>query len=175
MSHYDKTIQGKAKEAFLAGETIAAIATRFEMSRRQIERWAKAGNWREEKEALGKTNVVPMQKPNAKPQTTTAPPTRSKRKTSEKASEIDELEIVEFAIADLSAAMYAASKSGDDNGKGIDVRALGGLAGGLVRLLEYRRKICPPTAAELAELAIALGCSPETFMQALHETWRKQA
>jgi transposase-like protein len=171
MSHYDKTIQDKAKTAFLAGETIAAIARRFEMSRRQIERWAEAGNWREEKKALGKTNVVPMQKPNAKPQTTTAPPTRSKRK----ASEIDELEIVELAIADLSAAMYAASKSSDDNGKGIDVRALGGLAGGLVRLLEYRRKICPPTAAELAELAIALGCSPETFMQALHETWRKQA
>jgi hypothetical protein len=170
MSHYDKTIQDKAKEAFLAGETIAAIATRFEMSRRQIERWAKAGNWREAKEALGKTNVVPMQKPKAVVQTT-APPMRSKRK----ASEIDELQIVELAIADLSAAMYAASNSSDDNGKGIDVRALGGLAGGLVRLLEYRRKICPPTAAELAELAIAIGYSPETFMQALHEAWRRQA
>jgi hypothetical protein len=166
MSHYDKTVQDKAKTAFLAGETISAIATRFEMSRRQVGRWANAGGWREEKEALGKSNVVPMQKPNAKPQTTTAPPTRSKRK----ASEIDELEIVELAIADLSAAMYAAS-----NGEGIDVRALGGLAGGLVRLLEHRRKICPPTAAELAEMALALDMTPAEIVAELKAKWQQRA
>jgi transposase-like protein len=157
MSHYDKTVQEKAKEAFLAGETIAAIATRYDMSRRQIERWAKAGLWREEKQ--GKTNVVPMAKP--KP-SQAASPVRAKRQ----AREMDELEIVNAAIADLSAALAGASE---------DLRALGGLAGGLIRLLEYRRKVNPPTAAELAEMAIALGYTPETFMLALRETWRNQA
>jgi len=56
-----------------------------------------------------------------------------------------------------------------------DERSLGGLAGGLVRLLEYRRKISPPTAALLAEMVLALGISPTEFVRELRDKWQLKA
>jgi len=56
-----------------------------------------------------------------------------------------------------------------------DVRSMGGLAGGLVKLLEYRRKVSPPTAAELAETMFDLGYSPAELVAELKAKWINHA
>jgi hypothetical protein len=71
-------------------------------------------------------------------------------------------------------ASLAAALEGDGEGK-IDARSMGGIAGGLVKLLEYRRKVQPQTAAEVVELAIGLGISPNEFIDQLEVAWQRRA
>lgn len=161
----------------MAGQTIAAIAAQLSVSRRTIERWADDGVWREKR-----GNVVSINQPS-KPQpvnnpnpTPTREPARVRRRDR---GEIQELEIVESAISSLHLLFtdMAAGPDEDENGriKPIDTRGIGTIGGALVKLLEYRRKIQPPTAAELAEQAIALGMSPAEFARELRQAWEKRA
>jgi hypothetical protein len=45
-----------------------------------------------------------------------------------------------------------------------DTRGIGGIATGLCRLIELRNKLVPKSAAELADMAIALDISPQEFI-----------
>jgi transposase-like protein len=159
----------QAKQALLAGETIASIAARLGVNRRTIERWADDGAWREQKQAQ---NVVPIgeaksKQPKPKPVNTHPTPCHEPRVRRREQGEIDELEMIELALADVSTAMSTASSE--------DLRSLGSLAGALCKLLEYRRKIKPPTVVDLAEQVIALGISPSDLVAELKTRWAQRA
>ena len=149
----------QAKALFLNGETIQAIADRFNISRRTVERWADGGNWREEKEQ--QSNVVPLAKPKQQPKLTTHPPVRAPLRRSDS---IDDLEVIEGAIAELSASLPDSP-----------VMSKGSIANALRGLIEYKRKLQPPTAADLAQQVIDLGISPAEFVAELKERWQHRA
>lgn len=157
------------------GLTQAAIAQRLGVSQRTVERWASEDGWGARKKAQAKVISIneaksqPSQPPPAS--THNNPPSVRPRR---QRGEVDELEIVEDAIENL-ATLLGCSGMSDGSDRPIDTRGIGGIAGALVKLLEYRRKIQPPTAAELAEQAIAMGVSPDQFMQALRDAWRLRA
>jgi len=155
--------QDKAKKLHIdKGWTYEAIADHFGVSSRTVHRWAKSGRWADEREVKS-ANVVSVEFGSREGVDT--PPATSAR--SGRRLRQDERSIVEGAIEDLADAMGVA--------KSEDLRALGGLAGALVRLLEYRRRLVPPTAAELAEQAIALGIPPHEFIHVLKDKWSAQA
>lgn len=149
-----------AKARFIVNESIQSIADALGVSRRTVERWADEGKWRDLRQS--NDNVVQIgaiaNVNRAQAQAKSIP--RSKRKV----DDFDALEMVDDAIAVLSGALH-----GD-----VDPRAIGGIANSLRGLLEYRRKLCPPTAGELVEQAIALGLSPAEFARELREAWGKQ-
>jgi len=153
--------RAEAKRLYLDKNwTQAAIATHFSVSARTVERWASGDGWG----ALKQSKVIQL---NERPEKSASAPAAAPapRPRPGRSHEIDELEVVNLAIADLSSAL-----SGSE-----DERSLGGLAGGLVRLLEYRRKISPPTAALLAEMVLALGISPTEFVRELRDKWQLKA
>ncbi|MGG6295281.1 helix-turn-helix domain-containing protein [Leptolyngbya sp. AN02str] len=146
-----------AKRLYEQGRSYAAIALDVGVSTRTVERWGSEGNWA----VLRQANVVPLERSESQPRQRPTP--RSRRGD----GAIDEMEIVEGAIANLAVLLDG---SGD-----VDPRSLGGIAGALVRLLEYRRKVQPQTAAELAERAIALNINPAEFARELREKWQLRA
>ncbi len=152
------------KQAYLeSGESIAAIAAQFGISERTIYRWMEAdpeGDWVALRKARGIVKPKLQVISNATPHTLLPPPARPRR-----SGDINELEIVDLAISDLSTKI-----AGD-----IDARSLGGCAGALCRLIELRRKLVPPTAAALAEQVIALGISPSEFVAELKKRWAQGA
>lgn len=164
------------------GLTQAAIAQQLSVSTRTIERWASEDGWGARKKAQSKVVLISEAKPKPQPSLQAAPAsthsnppsTRPRRQR----GEIDELEIVEGAIANLSLLLGDTDRDCMENEYGrvkpIDTRGIGGIAGALVRLLEYRRKIQPPTAADLAEQVIALGISPSEFVAELKQRWQLQ-
>lgn len=145
--------RAEAKRLYLEeGRTQREIAEIFGVSTRTIERWADKDGWGQRIK-----KVIPI-KSTRSPDYEPGP--RSVR------GKIDENKIVDGAIVSLD---YLLSRPD------LDTRGVGGIATALVKLLEYRRKIQPPTAAELANQAIELGYSPEQFLSALREQWRLQA
>jgi transposase-like protein len=163
----------QAKQALLAGETIASIAARLGVNRRTIERWADDGAWREQKQAQNVVSIGEAKSKQPKPVNTPTPCYEPRVRQKREQGEIDELEIVEGAIISLD--LLLAGMGGMSGDGMVDTRGIGGTAGALVKLLEYRRKIKPPTAAELAEQAIAFGMSPAEFARELRQAWEKRA
>lgn len=150
----------RAEQLFLSGETIAAVAEQVGVNRRTIERWANEGAWRE------KRGVVPIAeakkpKPDQPPRDEVVRVNRRRR-----AGEIDELELVDIALSDVSAVMG----SGE-----IDAKGIGSCASALCRLIELRLKLKPRSAAELAEMALNLGVNPAEFARELRQAWEKRA
>ncbi len=159
----DKSDKKKTEAKQLCTErnwTHAAIASHLGVSTRTVERWASAGGWGGLKQS--KVISISRKSDTSSSDGSTAPPRRERAGVSR---DIDELTVVNGAIADLSAALSAVE----------DERALGGLAGGLVRLLEYRRKTNPPTVGELADQLIALGIDPTDFVMELRRRWQLEA
>lgn len=161
MSQNDKKQLAKAR--FIVNEPIQSIADALGVSRRTVERWAiedPEDDWRNLRQ--NNDNVVQIAAVaninRAQAQAKTV--TRSKRR----ADEFDALEMVDDAIAVLSAALHGE----------VDPRAIGGIANSLRGLLEYRRKLCPPTAAEMVEQIVALGIPPAEFVREWKEVWGEQ-
>ncbi len=138
------------KRAYLAsGESYAAIATRFDVSERAVEKRASEEGW-----ARSRTEIHAEVRPAPKPRPIPARGT------------VDEISVLENAIADLSAGIADGETP---------IKSKEAAATALVRLLEYREKLMPPTAADLAERAIALGISPEQFIEELRQAWAAQS
>lgn len=140
------------------GISQAAIAKRLGISTRTVERWASADGWGPK--VAERRKVVQFEKPAhpySKEEKAKRPPSKG----------INELELVETAIIDISVKL--------NTSEGGDTRGIGSMAGAMVRLLEYRRKIKPPTAAELAEQALDLGITPAEFAKQLREAWQARA
>lgn len=148
----------QAKQAYVCGgESLEAIATQFGISKRAIEKKASEEGWA----ALRKAKAIP--KP---PTHSPTPSTKSfNPKPTRRAADIDELEIIELAINDVSTGLALAATE--------DLRSLGGCATGLCKLIELRRKLSPPTAAELADQVLALGIDPKEFALELKRLWEK--
>lgn len=153
------------------GLTQAAIAQRIGVAQRTVERWASEDGWGARRKAEGK--VVSISTPRSNHQN---PPSVKRQR---KGEPLEELEMVEGVVESLYLLLLGMSAGGiqDDSGhqQPIDTRGIGGTAGAFVRLLEYRRKIAPPTAAALAEQAIALGLSPSEFVTELKRQWQQRA
>lgn len=141
-----------ARRYFLAGHPIGEIAAQCGVSRRTIERWIKAEDWRS---ILDAGNVIALIQ---------SEPAEKRLKRQQK---IDKLALVEAALLDVSDAMNVAKKT--------DLRALGSLASSLVKLMEFHQKLQPPTAAEVATLALELGIPPSEFVAELKKQWSHPA
>jgi hypothetical protein len=151
------------------GWTQAKIASHFSVTTRTVERWAQKDGWGALKQAQNVVSISEARKPSPSPSTPRNPP--SIRQST--ADSIDEIQVVEGAIASLYTMITGINDRGDDIP--VDTRGIGGIAGALVRFLEYRRKIKPPTAAELAEQVIAMGISPAEFVSELKQQWQQRA
>lgn len=139
------------KRAYLAsGESYATIASRFEVSERAVEKRASEEGWARSREEIhAEIKPKPVNKP---------------RPTVKRSDAIDEIEVLENAIADLSADLADSP-----------IKSKESAATALVRLLEYRQKIQPTTAADLAGRAIELGISPDQFLEELRQAWAAQS
>lgn len=133
-----------AKARFLNGESIESIANLLKKSRRTIERWINDGNWRDLKsanKAVEPAKVVSLPKRlesrNEKPDERIRVPTRKQIEA------MSDLDVIETAIADL----YASLPNAEDKSKG-------GMAAALVRLIEFKQKLNPPTIEEFADQII---------------------
>lgn len=152
-----------AKAQFITGESIQAIADNIGVNRRTIERWAgeNDGEWRKLRDKNATTNVIQLQpKPKEKLGGTKLREAVRRRDTSEG---LDDVEVVEAAIADIHASL-----PGAEMGKG-------SMATALVKLIELKRKLKPETVADLVERAIELGLGPEEFLAELKNAWQKRA
>lgn len=150
-----------AEEGLTQGEA----ADRLGVSRRTVERWASEDGWGAMKKAQKVVPIGEAKKPKPKPaQTPKDEPVRVQRRR--QAGEIDELELVDLALSDVSAIMG----SGE-----VDARSIGSCAGALCKLIELRLKLKPRSAAELAELAIGLGVNPAEFAREVRQAWEKRA
>lgn len=151
-----------AEKAYINGveRSLAAIATRFSLGKRTVEKYAAEHDW-DAKRKAGK--VVAISKP--KPITDSAPRDEvAYVRTRRQAEEINELEVVRLAIGDVSAMM---------GGSEIDARGMGSCASALCKLVELHLKLKPRTAADLADLLIASRIPVREFVQILKE--RQQA
>lgn len=154
----DPKIRSAAERAYLSGdETLAEIARQFSVGDRTVEKWSVEDNWELKRQRI-RDKVVEFARPEPRPAPVRVPTSRS--------SDIDELAVVEMAIADLSAAMTSEQTS---------AQSLGGIAGGIARLIELRRKLRPATAAELAAQVIELGIEPKEFVAELKRLWAQSA
>lgn len=132
------------KRAYLvSGRSLEAIAAEFGVSTRAINGKSTEDGW-----AKSKEQAQPKPKPQPK-----AAKTRG---------ELDEIATIEAAIADLSTGIADTDTP---------IKSKEAAATALVRLLEYRQKLAPTSAAELAERAIELGISPDDFLEQLRSQW----
>lgn len=157
-SPIDPKTWNKAKDAYVAGtESLAAIALKFGISKRAVEKRASDEGWAALRQA--QQGVQPKTTVRATP----APlPPRPRHQP----QGLDEVEIIDTAIASLSAILSGGME---------DTRGIGGIATGLCRLIELRNKLVPKTAADLADMAISLDISPADFIRALNDQWQKKA
>ena len=157
-----------AKAKFITNTSIQDIADELKVSRRTIERWANNGGWRETRRTEdsarqisreirpeSKTNLVTFEKPVAR---------TGEFRDLLRPQEIDDIEIIIAAIAEL----HASLPSCEDKSKG-------GIAGALARLIDLKRKIKPDTVADLVERAIELGIGPDELLRELRESWARRA
>lgn len=137
------------KRAYLvSGKSLEAIAQEFGVSVRSIETKSADQDW-----AKSREQAAP--KPANKP-----------RPTAKNVGAIDEISVLETAIADLSAGIADGETP---------IKSKESAATALVRLLEYREKLMPKSAATLAERAIELGITPELFLEELRQAWAAQS
>lgn len=151
----DPKIKAAAEKAYLSSSaTLAEIATQFGISDRIVEKWAAEDNWKLKRQGI-REKVVEFARPEPRP-----------ARVPRRSESIDELEVIEGAIAELSATLASGETPS---------QSLGGIAGGLAKLIELRRKLKPATAAELAEQVIALGIEPKEFVAELKRLWAQSA
>ncbi|MCC5644761.1 hypothetical protein LC607_17815 [Nostoc sp. CHAB 5824] len=172
----DSKTWDKAKNDYIAGtESLAAIAMRFGISKRAVEKRASDEGWAALRQAQSGQPPKTIRTPTPAPP---APSSLSRRRQPHRqslmgetpktalAQEMDEVEIINDAIASLSGILSGGME---------DTRGIGGIATGLCRLIELRNKLVPKTAADLADMAIALGISPAEFIRALNDQCQKKA
>ena len=147
--------QKKAQTLKQQGKTYPQIAAELGVSERTVKRWAKAGGWGGDTVTKETAKVVSLADRSAPP--------RSRQR-----GQIDRIEIVEMAIANLSELLRSDHISVNSPG-------VGSTASALVRLLEYHHKICPPTVSDLARQAMEMGIRPNEFLDALRNEWQQRA
>lgn len=164
-----------AEKAYVNGieRSLAAIATRFNLGKRTVEKYASEHDWDAKRRANKVVTISPAQPKRSLSFSEDAPrkPQLSRVRGS---SEIDDMEIVDGALASLSAALTSGTLQMSDGEVRYSVsgRDLAACASALIKVLEYRRKINPTSVAALAEMAIELGINPTEFMAELSRQWK---
>lgn len=135
--------------------TLSQIAKKFKVSDRTVQTWSSEDTWELQRSAHQAMN---------KPQNILEFAPRENPRSIRRAHPEDTLEILNDAISTLYADLGAST--------GKDAAAI---ANSLKGLLEYRRKIKPPTVADLVELAIELNVGPDEFLTELRNAWKRKA
>jgi transcriptional regulator with XRE-family HTH domain len=151
-----------AEAKYITGVPPEEIAIALGVTRRTIDRWAKDGNWDSHRQLGKSSNVIQLQpkpKPHEKLGGTKLREATRRRDTSER---LDDVEVVESAIADIHASL-----PGAELGKG-------SMATALVKLIELKRKLKPETVADLVERVIELDIGPEEFLTELNNAWQRK-
>lgn len=125
------------------------------VSDRTIERWAKDGGWEAKRTASKIINLDTTRQPQ---------PRQNPRPTRDLSD--DPFEIANTVIADLQGDMARSDMPAKDKAA---------IANSLKSWVEFRRKLKPPTVADLVELAIELGVSADEFLDELENAWTKRA
>lgn len=161
MAKYTPEFKENVRQSYVgSNKSLAAVAAEFGVSTRTVELWAAAGKW----DAIRRgQNIVQF-----------SPSERKPRAISRSSYDINEPEIIDGLICGLNGLLLAMMGKPEDN-RIIDIRTIGTTATAMVKLLEHRRKIHPPSILDLAGMAIDLGYTPQSFMQALNELWQQQA
>ena len=134
------------------GASSSAIASQFGVSKRSVD--DRIPQWRTTEKPT--SNVVQLQ----------PKPVQNKRVNfrHREMEGINDVEIIESAIADLHATL-----------PGAEDKSKGGIAGAIARLIELKRKLIPETVADLVERAIELDIGPEEFLAELKNAWQRRA
>jgi transposase-like protein len=150
----DPKLKAQIRRAYVNSKlTFGELAKQFDVSDRSIQNWAKAENWDAERKA---ENVIEF----ARQPKQERPPVRTRVNSD------DALAIADLIISDLQGEMARGDVTAKDKAS---------VANALKAWVEYRRKIHPPTVAELVELAIKLNVGPDEFLTELRNAWKRKA
>lgn len=172
--HGTKAIRTKARKLYDQSWTFSAIAREIGFDRNTIARWAKEENWRELNLAEELSPPTPTKKQSQRKQTkaTAAKVVQLRSAEGEQVEaprdELDNLEMVVTALGYVCDSIRDAAAEHDYRGLGI-------LATSLEKLIQLRLKLSPQSARALAQRAIELELTPESFIDALAEQWRLSA
>jgi Putative ATPase subunit of terminase (gpP-like) len=133
-------IKRQAAQDFLSGEPTLHIGRKYGVNEKTVRRWAQREGW------IRQRKIVEL------------PPTKPR----DELPQIDELRIVDCALADLSELI---------GNPEVDPRVMASVATALCKLIELRMKIKPRTATQLVEMAIEMGVKPQDFIAELRGTW----
>lgn len=145
------------EDFFETQDSYAAIALRHGVSKRSVEVRASEEGWKGVKRASSPQAMVEVLESDR-----IARHQQQREAVKEKAGSINEREIVNtsvFVLYQLIAGMV--------HDPVIDTRGIGSLTSSLVKLLEFNRKINPPTVAALVDLIIELNISPSELIAEL--------
>jgi hypothetical protein len=161
--------RSEVKQDFEAGVAVATIARSHSVDRGTIYAWAKAGDWQrpEPPEPPEIDKFAPPTVPTIRPKPGAGGSGSGDQPAGvgpAPAGPPDVDAVLMTTIANLSRAI-AASMAGRD------YRPVAQLAQALVKALETWDKRHPMTAADLADLAVAMKIRPEVFVKALGEAW----
>jgi hypothetical protein len=126
------------------------LADKFGVSDRSVQNWAKAENWDAERTA---EKVIEF----ARQPRSERPSIRGVIDPS------NAIAIADLAIKDLQVLLIDSDMSGKDKAA---------ISNSLRQWLEYREKLQPKTAADLADQVIALGIPISEFVRELKERWQ---
>lgn len=148
----DPKIKAAIQEAYVNSNLSSEeLADQFNVSDRSIRGWAKAEAWDAQRKAK---NVIDFAQRKSD-----RPPVRARVNSD------DALAIADLVIADLQGEMA----------QGITAKDKSAVANSLKTWVEYRRKLKPPTVADLVELAIELNVGPDEFLTELRNAWKRKA
>ena len=153
----DPKVRSAAEKAYVSGSaTLAEIAKQFGVSDRTVEKWSADDHWETKRANVRK--VVEF----ARPEHVNPRPVRGVSSD----GDINPLTLVDEAIYELSGSLAGAI--GKDKAS---------ISNALRSMLEYREKLRPKTAGEIADQIIALGIAPAEFVAELKARWgaRKSA
>jgi len=162
--------RSEVKQDYEAGVAVATIARSHSVDRGTIYAWAKAGDW-QRPEPPESDEINQFQPPS--PSTIRPKPGASGSGGGgdqpagvgpAPAGPPDVDMVLMTTISNLSRAV-AASMAGRD------YRPVAQLAQALIKALETWDKRHPMTAADLADLAVAMRVKPQDFIEALGEAW----
>lgn len=171
-----KSDRRKARKLYDGGYTFAAISREMGFDRNTIARWAKQENWRGLNLAEGLTpptrsekarqaNTVKPRKPGQPENVVELRTVPYSNNSGAPGDDLDNLTMVTDALRWVSTSIENAAVERD-------YRGLGVLATSLDKLIQLRLKLSPQSARALAQRAIELELTPESFIDALAEQWR---
>lgn len=147
-----RTNWAEVKKDYLeSGDSLAAVALRFGLSKRAVEKIAADEGWA----ALRSAHRSSM-----------ATVAREAVEEIQRKQREDLVKDIEVGITKLS---YAIRET--------EPRSMEGCAAAMAKLIELHNKMVPVTAEELAEMAVNAGIKPNEFLKALNSAWelRQQA